>query len=209
MSKEIKSLDELLEEKANRAPAELRAPQKKGSFLEGAIKSIKEHNTAKAAIRKAERERIEKERKEAAERAERERPVRLYLDIAKLNESNIIQVIKQNTDERPIDLIIDIGSYKLVYDVAVVYGGQDKNNTKALASKADAILTAFDKKYGTQHQIKENTHTEEREEERFADAKYDYERYFTTIKYETGEIYAVLSVGLAQKEEILKKATLK
>ena len=66
MGKEIKSLEELLEERANQKPSDLRAPKKKTSFFENVKKVIQEEKDARAAARKAEQERLAKERKERA-----------------------------------------------------------------------------------------------------------------------------------------------
>lgn len=202
MSKE-KTLEDLLEEYASKGISKSEPPKKK-SFLVGAKKSIQEHREVKAAARKAEQERIEKSRKEAAAKAERERPVQISLSVKYLSEANIIKTIRKSKGERPLEIVIDIGSYREHGFDNELEGTENKKKVEKLTSQADAILTAFDNTYGTYHTIKRDIKKEKPKQISYQDT-YTEIMYVVTTHDETGHIKAILYVSSTQQSKILQK----
>lgn len=204
MAREIKTLDDILNEKANQPPQ----PQKKETSFLG---RVKERQELKAAAKRARQERIE-----------RERPVRVSLSKIDLTEANIIKIIKEKKSEHPIEFVIDIGSYKQhigdgnIYNSEISYFQFYKDDIKLEQEKIRtsnsatyAFLENFDKKHGTCHKINIDTSRKREEEKRYASAKYDYEEYTMVRVYEIGKIYAILYVSIEKIEEIMQKLTIK
>ena len=110
MSKE-KTLDDLLNEYASKGLSKSE-PAKKTSFLGAAKNSIQVHREVKAAARKAEQERLAKERAEAAAKTEREKPVQALLSGFDVSEINLLRIIRENKSGNPLLIVIDIHQHK-------------------------------------------------------------------------------------------------
>ena len=183
MSKE-KTLDDLLNEYASKGLSKSE-PAKKTSFLDGAKKNIQVHREVKTAARKAEQERLAKERREAAAKTERERPVQIAIPWNGFTELNIIGKLKEI--QQPIE-------FKITTTLKGEYPITNRSKLTSWHTPLVNFLSYFDKTYGTYHTEKETHRTYKRED------LYPIERTDEEYQY-----HGYLTISLSKREEILRK----
>ena len=134
-----------------------------------------------------------------------ENPIQITLPAENVNEEALIKVLRSTNLEVPIEIIIEIGTYKEFNVDFDLYGTAQKNRVEDLTLRTSAILSAFDKAYGTCHEIIKDIQTEPPREESCYDIYKGYAHTLTTHN-ETGYIQAVLLVTVEKRKEILQKA---